>query len=322
MSKMKYGRAPKIDLHTEIISLKKQLSMTLGENHLLKVKIRRLEYELKKKDKYMNYFLINSEKHLESQNLAYKKTSNTIMKLRKENEDLKELLFKKELHDQKGPYRTKMTTISCDQVDNKFKNLLGRPRSNFSSRLESLSDSHTLHKNNKKHQRIFSTNSRSVETTEDFLSNYFVTRADADKLMEMINVLKKQQDVDKEIIHARNSEITQLASELKNLKSQFSAENILTKRSNVSDKLLSPKNVNNSLEQDEQTKSSEFIRPKTPLKVLEPVQELNENESSDTSNKSDLNLHKRTFNSHRKTIIEYAIDSEVSSDEEIYLLNA
>lgn len=46
-----------LDLRNKIYSLKKQLSQTNGENHLLKVKIRKLQDEVNKKDKQMDLLI-------------------------------------------------------------------------------------------------------------------------------------------------------------------------------------------------------------------------------------------------------------------------
>jgi hypothetical protein len=45
------------DLRVEIFHLKKQLSSIGGENHLLKVRIRKLQNEIIKKDKQMDVVL-------------------------------------------------------------------------------------------------------------------------------------------------------------------------------------------------------------------------------------------------------------------------
>lgn len=50
------------DLQADIICLKKQLTIILDENHVLKVKIRRLENDMLKKNKYIDYLHLSAQK--------------------------------------------------------------------------------------------------------------------------------------------------------------------------------------------------------------------------------------------------------------------
>ncbi|XP_074116283.1 uncharacterized protein LOC141538593 [Cotesia typhae] len=325
MPRVKFGHN-QVDLQNEIVKLRRQLTIALDENHLLNVKIRRLENEIRKKEKYIDYFFIkNREQSFDNRRIIYEKTSIAIQKLKKENEDLKEMILKRDIEDQRREFNIKRQLL-YGQVNKPAK----RPcrKSSYTlnqdvhgtKKLESLSDSNTLSKNS---YHTFANNLYNLESTKDYLNSLFTTRADVEKLINTINSLKEQQDIDRRIIHARDSEITQLASELKEIKEQLSIEKISGSLSKIG------RHDYRNLRDDKfDTRGSTHKTSDVPVERssikhksrLEPVWELSENESSNMSNKSETELFSEEI--LKKTQIEYIIDSEVSSDgEDIFMLN-
>ncbi|XP_057320657.1 uncharacterized protein LOC130664652 [Microplitis mediator] len=337
MPRVKFGQN-QVDLQNEIINLKRQLTITLDENHLLKVKIRRLENEIRKKDKYIDYFFIkNREQSFDNRRIIYEKTSNAIQKLKKENDDLKEMILKRDIEDQKREYDIKRMLL-YGQTDKTYRKPSRKSSHSLNhdlpgvKKLESLSDSNTISKNV---YRTFAENLYNLESTKDYLNSLFTTRADVEKLVGTINNLKEQQDIDRKIIHARDSEIIRLASELNEIKEQLSIEKISSSLSpivkhdygNSKNKKFdrSKRCTIESAEFESSHKPKDIKVERKPMKHktsrrLEPVWELSENELSSASDKSERELYNEDIS--KKTEIEYIIDSEVSSDgEDIYLLN-
>ncbi|CAG5089196.1 Protein of unknown function [Cotesia congregata] len=322
MPRVKFGHN-QVDLQNEVVKLRRQLTIALDENHLLNVKIRRLENEIRKKEKYIDYFFIkNREQSFDNRRIIYEKTSNAIQKLKKENEDLKEMILKRDIEDQRREFNIKRQLLYGQPAKRPCRKSSYTLNQDVhgTKKLESLSDSNTLSKNS---YHTFADNFYNLESTKDYLSSLFTTRADVEKLINTINSLKEQQDINRRIIHARDSEITQLASELKEIKEQLSIEKISVSLSKIGRHDYRNLRDDKFDNRGSTHKTNDVPVERSSIKHksrLEPVWELSENESLNMSNKSETELFSEEI--LKKTQIEYMIDSEVSSDgEDIFMLN-
>jgi hypothetical protein len=84
------------DLRVEIFHLKKQLSSIGGENHLLKVRIRKLQNEIIKKDKQMDVVL-DPRKSVDVRKILYERSASFVLNMKEKNDELLHLLHEKDV---------------------------------------------------------------------------------------------------------------------------------------------------------------------------------------------------------------------------------
>ncbi|KAK0178597.1 hypothetical protein PV327_007475 [Microctonus hyperodae] len=302
-----------------------------------------------KKNKYIDYLHLSAQKNNDNRRITYENASGTISKLKRQNEDLRELLIKKDIEDQKRTRAIK-TMLLYRQLDNKLQpmrksfrqtaRLLNSQASldisnTFPKRLGSLSDSNTLSKH---YYRAARNHFFDQENPKDHLKFSNINNADVEELLGMINIMKQQHTQDRNIILEQNSDISRLKTELTETKAQLKLENFNSNSSHVLQEKGGfgdmKKFVENKLIH---TKSIEFEIPRNNYRdsemnilsiehkrtILEPVQELSEDETFAISGEqSETNLYKSFLIQRTKTPIEYVIDSEVSSDgEDVYIVN-
>ncbi|KAK0170688.1 hypothetical protein PV328_008509 [Microctonus aethiopoides] len=143
--------------------------------------------------------------------MTYENASGTISKLKRQNEDLRELLIKKDIEDQKRA-RAMKTMLLYRQLDNKLQpirksfrqtaRLLNSQASldiskTFPKRLGSLSDSNTLSKD---YYRAARKQFFNQENSTDHFKLSNINNADVEELLGMISIMKQQHIQDRNII--------------------------------------------------------------------------------------------------------------------------
>ncbi|XP_024936588.1 uncharacterized protein PF11_0207 isoform X2 [Cephus cinctus] len=178
------------DLLSDLISLKRQLTTTLRENQLFKINIHKLQSNIYKKDKEIEY--LERLKNREIGSKLNDRESDTVLKLLKRNEELEEMFRKIEMKKQK---RYKEMKMMC---------LYGRP--NFKKKSEFVAKK-TSYVNMEEKNKLYS---------------------EIEKLSTAIKGLERERKQDKRQIRLTNAEILHLRMELKKSK-ELNKQNEITR---------------------------------------------------------------------------------------------
>ncbi|XP_012272666.1 uncharacterized protein LOC105695571 isoform X2 [Orussus abietinus] len=236
------------DLESDLFCLKRELVLTLDENQLLKIKIRKLQHELQRKDKQIEH-LLNPRKGYEFKSVLYE---DVILKLQDRIKALEDMLY--EQHLQKKKHYNEMKTVHLYTQTDYRKNRRGPKASTLNDKQPSSSEPKTssahiippinvknvnvckaITRNNplkydqeligRRPQRNLSRSTISRTSLEEkSLQKYRRSNeicSESSRFMNAMNNLKKSQSIDKCIILSRNSEVLRLAGELKDTKEKL-----------------------------------------------------------------------------------------------------